>query len=321
MSSWKVVVTAVTFAKASPEPLDRLRAAGCEVVTNPWGRPLTEAELLEAVAEADALIVGNDKVSAAVINAAPKLKIIAKHGVGYDNIDRKAAAARGILVTNAPGTNSHEVADLAFGLLHMLARGLHIAIEATKQGKWIKPMGIGLWGKTLGIVGVGRIGTAVAARARGYDMRILGFDIVIRPEALALGVRYVGLEELLQNSDFVSLHLPLTPETRNILSAEMLQLLKPGALLINTARWGLVDHDALFKLLEAGRIGGYGLDVYEVEPPEPHPLFALPNVLLTPHMGGTCRESNLRMGNTAVDNVLAVKEGRTPPNLIPADAD
>lgn len=168
MSSWKVVVTAVTFAKASPEPLDRLRAAGCEVVTNPWGRPLTEAELLEAVAEADALIVGNDKVSAAVINAAPRLKIIAKHGVGYDNIDRKAAAARGILVTNAPGTNSHEVADLAFGLLHMLARGLHIAIEATKQGKWIKPMGIGLWGKTLGIVGVGRIGTAVAARARGY---------------------------------------------------------------------------------------------------------------------------------------------------------
>lgn len=316
---WKVVATAVTFAKSSSEPLDRLRAAGCEVVTNPYGRPFTEAELISAVADADALIVGNDKVPASVINAGTKLKIVAKHGVGYDSIDRKTAAARGIVVTNAPGVNSQEVADLAMGLLHMLARGLHIATNETKAGNWVKPMGVGMWGKTMGIIGVGNIGTATAHRATGYNMEILGFDIVQRPEALALGVKYVGLEELLQRSDFVSLHLPLTPLTKNILDATMISKFKPGALFINTARYGLLDTEALYQALKEGRIGGYGLDVYESEPPKRQPIFELENVILTPHLGGTCRESNVRMGNTSVDNVLAVKEGRTPPNLITAE--
>ncbi len=316
MHNWKVVATAVTFAKSSPEPIERLKAAGCTVITNPYGRPFTEAEMKEALRDADALILGNDKVPASVIEAAPQLKIIAKHGVGYDAIDRKAAAARGIIVTNAPGTNSHEVADLAFGLLHMLARGLHIGNAATKRGDWVKPMGVGLWGKTLGILGVGQIGTATAHRATGYNMKILGFDIVQRPEALALGVQYAGLEEILERSDFISLHLPLTPETRNILNADRIRRFKPGALLINTARFGLLDTEAIYGALQEGRIGGYGLDVYEFEPPAPHPMFQLENVVLSPHLGGTCRESNVRMGNTAVDNVLAVKEGRTPPNLI-----
>lgn len=319
MTRWKVVATAVTFAKSSPEPLERLRAAGCEVVTNPYGRPLTTDEMKAALKDADALIVGNDKVPGSVIEAALKLKVIAKHGVGIDAIDRRTAAARNIIVTNAPGTNSHEVADLAFGLLHMLARGLHIANAATKRGDWIKPMGVGLWGKTIGILGVGKIGTATAARATGYNMQILGFDIVQRPEALALGVQYAGLDEVLERSDFISLHLPLTPETRGILSADRLRQMKPGALLINTARYGLLDTEALTDLLREGRIGGYGLDVYEFEPPAPHPIFQLDNVVLAPHLGGTCMESNVRMGNTSVDNVLAVMEGRTPPNLILPD--
>jgi D-3-phosphoglycerate dehydrogenase len=313
---WKVVATAVTFGKVSSEATGRLVAAGCEVVPNTLGRPLSQAELMAALWDADAVILGNDKVPAAVIRACPKLKIIAKHGVGIDSIDRAAAAACGVIVTNAPGANSHEVADLAFGLLHMLARSLVIANEATKQGSWVKPMGVGLWEKTIGIVGVGKIGLAVAQRATGYKMKILGYDRIVRREAQMLGVQYAGLSELLAQSDFVSLHLPLTTATHTILNAAMLARLKPGALLINTARSQLIDYAALYDILKEGQISGYGVDVYDAEPPQLLPLFSLPNVVLTPHLGGTCKESNVRMGNIAVDNVIAVKAGRIPPNLI-----
>jgi len=198
MQKWKVVATAVTFGKVSSESADRLKSAGCEVVTNSLGRPLTETEMISVLQAADALILGNDKVSGAVIRTCPKLKIIAKHGVGIDNIDRSAAAECGVIVTNAPDTNSHEVADLTFGLLHMLARGLYSTNEATKRGEWLKPMGVGLWRKTIGIVGVGKIGLATAHRAAGYNMNILGFDCVQRSEAYELGVKYTGLAELLE---------------------------------------------------------------------------------------------------------------------------
>ncbi|AIF49925.1 phosphoglycerate dehydrogenase [Pelosinus sp. UFO1] len=316
MYKWKVVVTAVTFAKADPEPLNRLKAIGCEVITNSYGRPLTEGEMINIAQDADALIVGNDKVTSAMIRSCPKLKVIAKHGVGVDAIDSKTATECGVVVTNAPGVNSHEVADLAFGLLHMLSRGLYIANKATKEGNWLKPMGVGLWGKTIGIIGVGKIGLAAAYRATGYNMKILGFDCVERLEAKKIGIKYVGLEELLQQSDFISLHLPLTKKTRNILDQRHLGLLKPGAILINTARSQLVEYETLHKALLDGRIRGYGVDVYDFEPPQLHPIFSLENVILSPHLGGTCYESNIRMGNTAVNNVIAVLETRTPPNRI-----
>lgn len=316
MKKWKVVVTAVTFGKATSEPADRLKSIGCEVFTNTIGRPLTETELISAAHDADALIVGNDKVPGRVIHACPKLRVIAKHGVGTDSIDLLAAEQQGIVVTNAPGANSHEVADLTFGLLHMLARGLHIANEATKKGDWLKPMGVGLWKKTIGIVGVGKIGLAAARRAIGYNMTILGFDCVERTEAKEMGIQYVWLEELVERADFISLHLPLTSSTHNIMNQRILSLVKPGMLLINTARSALLDNAALFRLLLDGRIKGYGVDVYDDEPPAHQPMFDLPNVLLTPHLGGTCLESNRRMGNTAVNNVIAVLQGRIPPNRI-----
>ncbi|GMA98985.1 phosphoglycerate dehydrogenase [Pelosinus sp. IPA-1] len=316
MYKWKIVVTAVTFAKADPEPLNRLKAIGCEVITNSHGRPLTEGEMINIAQDVDALIVGNDKVTSAIIRSCPKLKVIAKHGVGVDAIDSKTANECGVVVTNAPGVNSHEVADLAFGLLHMLSRGLYIANKATKEGNWLKPMGVGLWEKTIGIIGVGKIGLATAYRATGYNMKILGFDCVERLEAKKIGIEYVGLEELLQQSDFISLHLPLTKKTRNILDHRRLDLVKPGAILINTARSQLVEYGILHKALLDGRIRGYGVDVYDFEPPQLHPMFSLDNVILSPHLGGTCYESNIRMGNTAVDNVIAVLEARTPPNRI-----
>jgi D-3-phosphoglycerate dehydrogenase len=319
MKKWKVVSTAVTFGKINKEPVERLEEFGCEVILNPFGRPFTNEEIIRYASDADALIVGNDKVPGDVIKKCKKLKIIAKHGVGVDSIDVKTANQLGIIVTNAPGTNSEEVADLAFGLLHMLARGLYQANTDTKNGKWIKPVGISLSKKTIGIIGVGAIGTAVAKRATGYDMNILGYDIKKNPLALELGVKYVGLEELLSEADFISLHLPLTNDTLNILNADKFKLIKKGAIMINTARSQLIDNEALYNSLIDGTLKGYATDVYDFEPPMHLPLFDLPNVILTPHIGGTTVESNKRMGNTAVDNVIAVLKGETPPNIVLVD--
>ncbi|AEF16990.1 Glyoxylate reductase [Thermoanaerobacterium xylanolyticum LX-11] len=316
MKKWKVVATAVTFGKINKEPLKRLEEFGCEVILNPFGRPLTNEEMIEYASDADALIVGNDKVTSNVIENCKNLKVIAKHGVGVDGIDIKTANRLGIIVTNAPASNNQEVADLAFGLLIMLARGLYQANYDTKAGRWIKPTGISLYKKIIGIVGLGAIGTAAAKRAKGFDMNILGYDIKENPSALEIGVKYVALEELLSKSDFVTLHLPLTNNTLNILNADRLKIIKKGAILVNTARSQLIDYDALYKSLVDGTLKGYATDVYDFEPPAHLPLFDLPNVILTPHIGGTTIESNRRMGDTAVDNVIAVLKGQTPPNIV-----
>ncbi len=313
---WKVLATAVTFGKVNKQPKERLEAIGCEVVTNPFGRPFTLEEFAQYGADADALIVGNDKVTAEVIARCPKLKIIAKHGIGVDGIDIKVANAKGITVTNAPGTNSQEVADLAIGFMIMLGRGLYPANRDTKDGKWIKPMGVSMYEKTVGIIGTGTIGRALASRAGGFKMNILGYDLFENDEAKKYGVKYVSLDELLEKSDYVSLHLPLTSETNNILSAEKINKMKKGAILVNTARRQLVDYDALYKALQSGLLRGYATDVYDAEPPKHIPLFDLENVLLSPHLGGTTLESNRRMGDTAVDNVIAVLKGEKAPNVI-----
>lgn len=316
MKGWKVVASAVTFGKVNMEPVNRLREKECEVLTNQFGRPFTKEEFASIAGDADAIIVGNDKVPGDVIRQLKNLKIIAKHGVGTDSIDIKTANELGIVVTNATGTNSQEVADLAFGMIHTFARWIHIVNQTTKEGQWYKPMGISLYNKTIGIIGVGRIGTATAKRATGYDMNILGYDLVERPEAKAIGVNYTGLEELISKSDIISLHVPLTEKTRNLINADRFKLFKKGAILINTARSQLLDNDALYFALTDGTLRGYATDVYDYEPPAQKPFFELDNVLLTPHIGGTCIESNLRMGTTAVDNVIAVMEGKVPPNLV-----
>ncbi len=316
MKKWKVVATAVTFGKVNKEPLERLQQAGCDVITNPFGRPFTGDELVEYAHDADAIILGNDKISGDVIKKCENLKVIAKHGVGIDSIDVKAANSMGITVTNAPGTNSQEVADLALGFILMLARGLYQANRDTKEGKWIKPTGKSLYQKTMGIVGLGAIGVALAKRASGFDMNILGYDIKENSAALAVGVKYVPLDELLSKSDFISLHLPLTSGTENIIDADKFKIMKKDTILVDTARRKLIDYDALYKALTDGTIRGYATDVYDSEPPTHLALFDLPNVLLSPHIGGTTVESNKRMGDTAVDNVIAVLNGQTPPNLV-----
>lgn len=316
MKKWKVVATAVTFGKVNKEPLERLQQTGCDVITNPFGRPFSGDELVEYAHDADAIILGNDKISGDVIKKCENLKVIAKHGVGIDSIDVKAANSMGITVTNAPGTNSQEVADLALGFILMLARGLYQANRDTKEGKWIKPTGKSLYQKTMGIVGLGAIGVALAKRASGFDMNILGYDIKENSAALAVGVKYVPLDELLSKSDFISLHLPLTSGTENIIDADKFKIMKKDTILVDTARRKLIDYDALYKALTDGTLRGYATDVYDSEPPTHLALFDLPNVLLSPHIGGTTVESNKRMGDTAVDNVIAVLNGQTPPNIV-----
>jgi D-3-phosphoglycerate dehydrogenase len=316
MAKFKVAGTAVTFGRLNKEPVKMLEDFGCEVTLNPYGRPMTEDEMIAYAADADAIIVGNDKVTGRIIEKLKNLKVIAKHGVGIDGIDVITAERLGITVTNAPATNSQEVADLAMGYMLMLARGLYQANADTKADRWIKPTGISLYQKTMGILGTGAIGAALAKRAKGFDMEVLAYDINQNPAALELGVKYVGLEELLAKSDFVSLHLPLVSGTANILNEERLNLMKKGAVLVNTARRQLVDYDALYKLLANNTLRGYAADVFDFEPPAHIPLFDLPNVIITPHIGGTTIESNRRMGETAVANVIAVLSGQTPPNLI-----
>lgn len=316
MDNWKVLASAVTFGKANKQPKARLEAMGCEVITNPFGRPLTVQEFVRYGADANAFIVGNDKVTAEVISHCPNLKVIAKHGIGVDSIDIQAANARGIVVTNAPGTNSQEVADLAIGFMIMLGRGLYQANRDTKANKWIKPMGASMYEKTIGIVGTGTIGSALASRASGFKMNILGYDLYENDEVKKYGLKYVSLDELLAAADYVSLHLPHTSATSNIINAEKIHKMKQGAILVNTARSQLVDYAALYQALKNGALRGYATDVYEYEPPEHIALFDLENVLLTPHIGGTTLESNRRMGDTAVDNVIAVLKGETAPNIV-----
>lgn len=303
----KVLITALSFGRFAPEPRRLLEDAGFHLIWNERGRPLTEDEMVEAVAGADALLVGTDPVTRRVIEAAQRLKIIAKHGVGLDNVDVQAARGRGILVTTTPGANDEAVADLTFGLLLAVTRHIPRADTLVRSGGWGRLMGVEVWGKTLGIVGFGRVGQAVARRARGFDMRILAYDVVDRSdEANRIGATLVGFEDLLKESDFVTLHVPLNRSTRHLLDEAALSLMKPSCYLVNASRGGVVDEDALYRALVQGRLAGAALDVYEREPPSGSPLLGLSNVVFTPHLGAATYESNLRMGVAAARSIIQV---------------
>jgi D-3-phosphoglycerate dehydrogenase len=315
-SKWIVVSTAVTFGRSATQPVRRLEDAGCEVRLNPYGRPLDKEELIEFAHDADAIILGNDQLPASVIKRLKKLKVIARYGVGFDGVDLAEARDQGIVVTYAPATNREETADFTFGLILDLERHISRMVMDTRAGGWKKYTGTSLYGKTIGIIGVGQIGTAVARRALGFGMDILGYDIVQRNEAAVYGVVYTTLNDLLRRSDIVTIHLPLDESTRNLIGSRELRLIKPGSILINTARAGIVRHGALDKALRDGRLAGFAIDVFSKEPPEHQPYYDYDNVLVTPHVAGNTYESSQRMGNVVVDNILSVKEGVEPPDPV-----
>lgn len=313
---FKVVSLSVSFGVFTTEPVRRLEAAGCEVILSPYSRAMTSEEIVEAAYDADAVVLGNGRMTAQVISQLPNLKLIARHGRGVDNIDYAEARRRGIIVTNTTGANVEETADLTFALILDLERHVTQMNNELKGGTWAKHAGHSLFGKTIGIIGVGDIGTAVARRAMGFGMDILGYDIKERPEAAITGLIFTSLNDLLRRSDVVTLHTPLTDISRNMLGAKELRMMKDDAVLINTSRAGIVRQAALEKALHEGRLYGYATDVYSGEPPRVPDFASLPNVIVTPHAGSATYESNLRMGMAVADNIIAVKNGVEPPNLV-----
>lgn len=313
---YKVVSYSATFGVLTQEPLRRLEGAGCSVWLNPYGRVLTKAEILEYAYDADAVNVGNDEFGADVIRALPNLKMIARHGSGVNNIGYHEALKRGIVVTNTPGANAEETADLTFALILDLERHVTLMNEELKRDVWKKRAGHSLYGKTIGIIGVGAIGTAVARRAMGFGMDILGNDIVEKPEAAKTGLIFTSLNDLLKRSDIVTIHTPLTQATTNLIGAKELRMMKDDAILINTARDGIIRHSALEKALVGDKLYGYASDVHEGEPPKHSAIFDLPNVLVTPHAGSATYEANYRMGMAVADNIIATMDGVMPPNLV-----
>lgn len=277
---------------------------------------IDQAILLESIANYDALIVrSGTKVTAEVLAAGTKLRVVGRAGTGVDNIDVDAANERGIIVVNAPASNSVAVAELTIGLILALVRQVPQAHGSLQSGKWErnKFMGFEVRGKTLGLVGLGRIGAEVARRAHAMEMRVVAYDPVVSTDRAAhLGVTLATLDDVLAQSDIVSLHVPLTEATRNLINAERLALMKPTAYLINAARGGIVDEAALTAALEQKRIAGVALDVFAKEPPTGNPLIGHPHVITTPHLGASTVEAQALTGVDVAEGVLDALAGGTP---------
>jgi len=256
----------------------------------------------EQLQSIEAMVVGLEKVDASIMDLLPNLKIIAKHGAGVDNIDLAAAKERNIHVSNVPGANSNAVADLAIGLMIDVSRMISRADRSVRSGKWERFYGNEMAGKTLSILGFGAIGQAVARRAMGFGMHILAYDIV-RPDFAC--IEFVEAEEAIRRGDFITLHLPLTESTKNIINKETIALMKPSAYLINTARGGLIDEEALLDALESNRIAGAALDVFAHEGNLDPRFFQLDNVVLTPHIGGFSQEAINTISMKCTEAILA----------------
>jgi glyoxylate reductase len=282
--------------------------------------PPAEA-LLHHASRSDGLLTTiADRIDAAFLDAAPSVRVVSQLAVGYDNIDVAAATERGVLICNTPGVLTDATADLAFALMLAHARRLFIADRALRNGEWgewspVFMLSHDLHGKTLGIVGLGAIGRAVAERARGFKMPTLYWSRSRKPDAEAkMGVQWRDLDDLLREADYVSINIALSDESRGMIGEREIALMKPEAVLVNTARGPIVDQDALYRALVERRIGGAALDVFAEEPlPTDHPLLALENVVVSPHVGSATYETRARMTDLAVDNLLAFFRGERPP--------
>jgi len=314
----KILVTPTSFGPDSESPaMRKLRNFASQLVFNPTEKPLTESGLIPLISGCDGCIAGLDFYTAGVIESAGNLKVISRYGVGVDRVDLAAAKAKNVVVCNTPRANTQAVADLTIGLLICLARKIPILDKKTKEGQWPRSTGIELYGKTIGILGLGAVGKAVAKRASGFSMKVLARDPVINREYVeSNGIVPVDFNTLIREADFLCLHLPLTDETRNIISADVLKSMKKGAILVNTARGGLIDEAAAYELLVSGHLGGMGLDVYETEPPRKSPLFELENVVLTPHTAAHTAEATEAMAEMSVQNLIDVLSGRACTNVL-----
>lgn len=303
----KIAVTPRSFPASGAPALKWLREKGFDIQLNTTGSVLDEAGMALICRDACGLIVGIDPVTASVMDANPQLRAISKYGAGLDNIDLGAAADRGIQVLSAGSANALSVAELTIGLCFSLARSIPFASASTRAGRWDRLKGVELFGKTIGIVGLGNIGREVARIARGIGMDAVAYDPYIKPDnpAIAsLGIGMAALADVLAKADFVTLHLPSTEETKSMINKDTLKLMKPTAYLVNTSRGELVDEEALYEALAGKTIAGAAEDVFSKEPPGTHPLLSLDNFILTPHIGMFTEEATLRTAMVAAENVL-----------------
>lgn len=308
----KILVTPTSFTKAeNTQAREKLERFADEIVYNPYGRPIKAEELPALLCGVDGYIAGLDYITADVLlNAPASLKIISRYGAGVDRVDLPAAKAKGIAVTNTPGTNAVAVCELAFALMLSLARSVVRLDKAVRKGEWPRNDGMELKGKTLGIAGLGAIGKSIAKRARAFEMNVVAYDPYFDADfGAANDVANVSLDELLSISDVVTLHMPLNEKTHHIIGEKAFAGMKKGVLLINTARGGLIDEAAAIEALKSGQLGGLGLDVYEAEPVCESPLIAFENVVMTPHTGAHTKEAIAGMGIMAVDNLIEVLSG------------
>ncbi len=310
----RLLVTPTSYGKNDSRLKTELEAQVGEVIYNLTGKPLTSAEVASLLPGVDGYIAGLDGIDANALKSADRLKVISRYGVGVDNVDLAVAREKGIMVTNTPGANSVSVAELALGLMLALARQIPKAVEAVRQGNFPRYSGVSLEGKTVGMLGLGAIGKQLVRRLSGFDCKILAYD-PFADSAFAEDnqVELASMDEVIAQADFLSLHLPLLPETRGIVNESFLGRMKKGSFLINTSRGEAIDEDALLKALQSGQIKGAGLDAFAVEPPDPkNPLLALPQVIATPHLGAQTDGATRNMGWFAMRDCLAILKGEKP---------
>ncbi len=303
-----------------PVDVERMRKAGLQVIKASKDGLMTSAELQAEIPGHDALIIGLDRVTRDVIEAGDRLKVISRYGIGLDTVDVATATQLGIVVTNAPGANAVAVSELTIGYIYCLLRMIPMHDARAKAGNWTRNLGEEVAGKTLGIVGLGRVGKGVATRAAGIGMKVIGHDVYWDDEfAHRNGIERVSLPELLRRSDIVSLHIPSTSESKGLIGAKELAMMKPGARVINTARGDLIDQGMLYQALTSGHLAGAAIDVWPVEPPVGNQLVNLENVIATVHCGGETIEAQYRMSAMATDGVLSVFRGERPQYLVNPD--
>lgn len=310
----KVLVTPTSYGKSDSRLLSELENQVGEVVYNKTGRPLTSDEVREMVKDCDAYLAGLDMIDRSALEFTNRLKVITRYGVGIDNVDLAAAEEKGIIVTNTPGANSVSVAELTIALILALARNIPDAASATRKGGWPRQNGITLEGKCIGLIGFGAIGKAVGKRLKAFDVRVLAYDMFPDKNfAAKFEIEIASLDQTLKEADFVSLHLPLMPETREIVNSGFLGKMKKGVYLVNTSRGELINESDLKTALEEGQLCGAALDVFSREPPgADNPLLQLPRVIVTPHCAAHTDGATNTMGWMALNDCLAVLNGVDP---------
>jgi len=319
MAKFTVLVETPPFCACNPAPMEKLKNSGMRVI-DLRGSGIEDDDFIEALTQADAVLCGNDlQVNEDLFDLAPKVKVIAKLGAGLDTVDIDAASRHNAIVFHTPGANNQAVADHTFALILSLARRILYCDQSLRDKRWehTKIMGVEIWQKTMGIIGLGAIGRCVALRAKGFQMKVVAYDPYWPAEfADQEGIEQMPLDELLKVADVVTIHVPLTPENKGLINARVFKLMKPTALLINAARGAIVVESDLYDALKNGEIGGAGVDVFAQEPPTESALLELDNVVLSPHTAAFTHEAIDNMSMGIVDQLIDYYQGKQPAHLV-----